>query len=117
MASREFIRATQIPNLFLLSAGQAGERAPEILSSVQLPTLIREFAKSFDIVLIDSSPALPYADSRSLARVSDGVVLIVKAASTDRRSALLARDAISQDGATIIGTILNDWDASQSASA
>ena len=106
VASRDVIRETQIPDLYLLSAGQAGVRAPEILSSAYLPQLIREFAKGFDIVLVDSAPVLPYADARGLARAADGVVLIVKAAATDRRSALLARDAITQDGASIVGAIL-----------
>jgi capsular exopolysaccharide synthesis family protein len=117
MASREVIRETQIPDLYLLSAGQAGDRAPEILSSAQLPALIREFARGFDIVLVDSPPVLPYADSRCLSRAGDGVVLIVRASSTDRRSALQARDAIVQDGSVIIGAILNDLDIAHAASA
>jgi capsular exopolysaccharide synthesis family protein len=109
------IRETQIPDLYLLSAGEAGARAPEILSSSQLPQLIREFANAFDIVLIDSPPILPYADARSLARAADAVVLIVRAGATARRSALLARDAICQDGAPIVGTILTDWNATREA--
>jgi succinoglycan biosynthesis transport protein ExoP len=108
LSSRDVIRATQIPDLYLLSAGQAGARGPEILSSVQLPQLMREFAKGFDIVLLDSPPILPYADARSLAKAADAVILIVKAGATDRRSALLARDSIRQDGAPIIGAILTD---------
>lgn len=117
VTSRDVIRETQIPDLYLLTAGQAGARAPEILSSVQLPQMIREFAKGFDLVLVDSPPVLPYADARSLARAVDGVVLIVKACSTDRHLALKARDVISQDGASLIGAILTEWDAAQSASA
>jgi capsular exopolysaccharide synthesis family protein len=115
--SRDVIRETQIPDLYLLTAGQAGARAPEILSSVQLPQLIREFAKGFDLVLVDSPPILPYADARSLARAVDAVVLIVKACATDRHLALQARDAITQDGAHLIGAIMTEWDAAQSATA
>jgi len=117
VSSRDVIRETQIPDLYLLSAGQAGTRAPEILSSVQLPLLIREFAKGFDLVLVDSAPALPYADARSLARAADGVVLVVKAGSTGRDQAREAREAISQDGSPIIGAILTEWDSALSASA
>ena len=117
IASRDVIRQTQIPDLYLLTAGQAGAKAPEILSSAQLPQLIREFAKGFDIVLVDSPPVLPYSDARSLARAADGVVLIVRASATARRDAVLARDIISQDGAPVIGAILTDWDRTQSASA
>jgi len=117
VSSRDVIRETQIPDLYLLSAGQAGEHAPEILSSLQLPILIREFAKGFDLVLVDSAPALPYADARSLARAVDGVVLVVKAGSTGRQKAMEARAAMSQDGSLIIGAILTEWDSAMSASA
>lgn len=117
VTKRDVIRETQVPDLYLLSAGQAGARASEILSSVHLPELIREFAKGFDLVLIDSPPVLPYADARSLAKAADAVILIVKAGSTARSSALLARDAIAQDGAPIVGTILTAWDNSQSVFA
>jgi capsular exopolysaccharide synthesis family protein len=117
VSSRDVIRETQIPDLYLLSAGQAGGRAPEILSSIQLPQLIRDFAKGFDLVLVDSAPALPYSDTRSLARAVDGVVLIVKAGSTGRHQALEAREAMRQDGAPIIGAILTNWDSALAASA
>jgi capsular exopolysaccharide synthesis family protein len=117
LLSRDVIRQTQIPDLYLLSAGQAGTRAPEILSSAQLPPLIHEFAKGFDLVLVDAAPLLPYADTRSVARAVDGVVLIVRADSTNRHKAMAARDVVAQDGSPIIGAILTEWDAALSASA
>ena len=110
VASRDVIRETQIPDLYLLSAGQAGLQAPEILSSAHLPQLIREFGKAFDMVLIDSPPVLPFSDARCLARAADSVVLIVKAGSTERRAALLARNTITQDGTPMLGIILTGWD-------
>jgi len=116
VSSRDVIRETQIPDLYLLAAGQAGTRAPEILSSVQLPNLLREFAKGFDLVLVDSAPALPYADTRSLARAVDGVVMVVKSGSTGKHQAMEAREAISQDGSPIIGAILTEWDTALAAS-
>jgi capsular exopolysaccharide synthesis family protein len=116
IGSRDVIQETQIPDLYLLPAGQAGARAPEILSSVQLPGLLREFAKGFDLVLLDSAPALPYADARSLARAVDGVVLVVRAGWTERQKALEAREAIQQDGSAIIGAILTEWDSAMGAS-
>jgi succinoglycan biosynthesis transport protein ExoP len=115
IASRDVVRQTPIPDLYLLPAGQAGSRAPEILASLHLPHLVREFAKAFDIVLIDAPAILPCADARTLARAADAVILIVKAGVTDRRSASLARETISQDGANIMGVILTDWQSTQSA--
>lgn len=106
----DIIRQTQIPGLYLLSSGQAGDRAPEILSSDELPQLMLQFSKGFDIVLIDAPPVLPYSDVRSLARAADAAILVIRANSTDRRSALLARDSIAADGSAIAGAILTDCD-------
>jgi capsular exopolysaccharide synthesis family protein len=111
ISTRDVIRETQIPDLYLLCAGQAGAMAPELLSSAHLPQLIREFAKGFDVVLIDSPPVLPYADARSLARAADAVVLVVRANWTDRHAATLARDIIVQDGVPVMGAILTDWES------
>jgi protein-tyrosine kinase len=114
---RDVIRETQIPDLYLLSAGQADGRAPEILSSARLPDLIREFARGFDLVLLDSPPIIPYSDARSLARAADAVILVVKAGTTDRQAAIHARDAIGQDESPIMGAILTEWDSVQAASS
>lgn len=107
----DVIRQTQVPGLYLLTAGKASTQAPEILSSVQLPQLLQEVGKGFDFVLIDSPPVLPFADARSLAHAADSVVLIIRANSTSRREALLAREAISQDNSAIAGAILTSRDA------
>jgi capsular exopolysaccharide synthesis family protein len=105
------IAETAVPNLFILPAGKAGSDAPELLSSDRLQKVMGELTKYFDVVLVDTPPVLPYSDARSVGKIADGLVLIVRAEATDRRSALLARDIILQDRIPLIGTILTDWNA------
>jgi Mrp family chromosome partitioning ATPase len=109
--SRQLIRATQIPGLYVLTAGRPGVNAPEILASSQLSLLLSDLVKGFDLVLLDSPPILPYSDARSLARQADGVILVVRANVTERQAAIKARDTLAQDGAEIVGAILTEWNA------
>ena len=50
------------------------------------------------------------ADARILARLSDGVVLIVRSGKTTRDMATDACRQFHEDRTAVIGTILNMWD-------
>gem|GEM_PF-6674067 len=104
-----YVFLTSFQNLYVLPPGTAGNDAPELLASRNLPQLMRELSKSFDFVLIDTPPLLACADARSYGRAAEGVVLVVRASETQKRAALAARDIILQDGSTIIGTVLTGW--------
>lgn len=105
------IAETSVPNLFILPAGKAGADAPELLLSERLHKVMSELTKYFDLVLVDAPSVLPYSDARSIGKVVDGLVLVVRAEATERRAALLARDIVLQDRIALIGTILTDWNA------
>ncbi len=104
------LRETAFPNLYLLPAGEGDEDTVELLNSQRLPELLAELSKQFDVVLIDTPPALHMVDTRIMARECDGVILVVRAGSTTLDEAADARDLFDRDGVHLIGTILNDFD-------
>jgi Mrp family chromosome partitioning ATPase len=61
------------------------------------------------MILIDSPPVLHLADARIVAKLADGVILVIRASKTDRAMALEAYHRICEDGLSLIGTVLNDW--------
>ena len=63
----------------------------------------------YDFVLVDSAPVLTVPDARILAFSADAVILVVRAHKTSSASALAAVARFGEDGASILGTILNDW--------
>ncbi len=105
-----WLRETAFPNLSVITAGAGEEDSVELLHSERLPKLLRELSESFDIVLIDTPPALHMVDTRMIARVCDGVILVVRAAVTTLDEAAKARDLFDGDGVHLVGTILNDFD-------
>jgi succinoglycan biosynthesis transport protein ExoP len=112
--SSEFIQSTGIPNLSLLASGSGGPMP--LLFSGRLEEIFRELRETYDFVLIDTPPLLPIADARVLGKLSDSVILIIRAGRTSREAALSSLERLQEDGVHVLGTILNDWNPSSADS-
>jgi capsular exopolysaccharide synthesis family protein len=107
-------QSTELPNLFVLPAGQGSEEVVELLHSSQAADIFKRLRCDFDVVIIDTPPMLHMADARILASHAQGVILVVRAGMTTRDEATKARDIFDQDRARLVGTILNDFDPNKS---
>ncbi len=101
--------APAIPGLTVLTSGPPFLKAPNLLHSQALRALLSRLENEFDAVIIDTPPMLQIADARILGQLADGVILVVRANQTLRLSAKAAAGRLQQDGARILGTILNGW--------
>lgn len=108
-ALEALVQPTRVDGLWLLPSGPTDDRVAQLLYSANLNTLLRRLRREFDLVLVDSAPMALFPDGRVLGRLSDGVVLVVRAnrARTDVLNAL--RTQLVQDEIPLLGTILNDW--------
>jgi succinoglycan biosynthesis transport protein ExoP len=109
------IRRTSSPLLSLLTSGPPTVTCANLLHSRRLGELLRRFKNEYDFVLIDTPPLLPVADTRVMGRLSDGVILVVRAGQTDREAAAAAHHRLLADETPVLGLILNDWDAASSS--
>jgi|HubBroStandDraft_1064217.scaffolds.fasta_scaffold04181_5 succinoglycan biosynthesis transport protein ExoP len=103
------VRATHIPNLYVLPSGRSRFNAASLLHSERLPELLRGLREQFDTIMIDTPPMVNIPDARVMARLADGVILILRSAHTTRDAALLAKQRFLDDGIEVMGTILNNW--------
>ena len=62
---------------------------------------------AYDYVLLDAPPLLRFADATLMGRLSDGVVIIVRAEATGREAVSRAREQLERAGATVLGAVLN----------
>jgi len=103
-------RPTSIPNLWILQAGAcSGPSAANLLSSPSFRSRIAEFQRQFDLILIDTPPILPVTDARVVARISDGVIIVIRAGQTTCEAAEKALELLLDDRVPVVGTILNNW--------
>jgi succinoglycan biosynthesis transport protein ExoP len=71
------IRATPVSRLWLLPAGNGDAHAIQALAQDNLRTLFEQLKTQYDIVIIDSPPILPVADSLLIGQHVDGVIYAV----------------------------------------
>jgi capsular exopolysaccharide synthesis family protein len=103
---------TRIDGVFVLPSGLAGDlNLSNIFHSPVIQVLLDKLTEEFDVILIDTPPMIQFSDARLMARLSDGVILVVRSGVTERESAVVAGAQLVQDNIEVLGTILNDWDA------
>jgi protein-tyrosine kinase len=92
-------------NLCLIPSGSPISNPSELLLNGRMKVLIDRLAPIFDWVIIDSPPCLPVHDANVLADVCDGVLLVVRAASTPLETAQRACQELQTK--KLIGVVLN----------
>jgi polysaccharide biosynthesis transport protein len=98
------------PGLDVLVCGPVPPNPAELLSSDRMQKLIQESIEEYKFVVVDSPPLLNVSDSRILATLVEGVVLVVKGGETPREIVRRAQSYISDIGAHVIGAVLNNVD-------
>ncbi len=93
-------------HLTILPSGSTMQDPSDKLHSEMMRSMIQQFKRQFDYVLIDSPPLLLVTDPGILCQHVDGVILVVRAGHTPRRSILQAQERLDQVKARTIGTIL-----------
>jgi capsular exopolysaccharide synthesis family protein len=101
---------TRFPRLFILPAGPTPSSIAGRLFSPRTREFLNSTRGAFHTIIIDSPPILNMPDARMLSKLSDGVVLVIRAAQTTRDTAAGAVQRLSADGSRVLGTILNGWD-------
>jgi tyrosine-protein kinase Etk/Wzc len=69
---------TEIPNLYILTAGAIPSNPTELILNKKLDVLIKELKNDFDYVLIDSPPVGLVTDAKLLNRYADVCLYIVR---------------------------------------
>jgi capsular exopolysaccharide synthesis family protein len=94
------------PNLSVIPAGPGSHRAADLIGP-RLATLLDEFGKEFDLVILDSPPLLGFAECLQMATAADGVLIISRAGETRRRAVAEVISVLNRLHANIVGVVLN----------
>jgi polysaccharide biosynthesis transport protein len=95
--------------LAVLTSGPQPPNPPAVLSAERVRSLLAEVAAGHDIVLIDSPPLLPVADTVPLVSATDGVVLVARMRRTTLDATARMRELLGRiPDANILGVVAND---------
>ncbi|MGB6687386.1 MAG: polysaccharide biosynthesis tyrosine autokinase [Terracidiphilus sp.] len=101
------VRGIQLPTLDILPAGPQPPNPSELLGSSAFAELLQRLRAQYDLVLLDSPPALLVADPISIASLVDAVVWISRAGVVTRPYLNRANGMIDRHQMPVIGFVVN----------
>jgi capsular exopolysaccharide synthesis family protein len=104
---RSFLKPTRSEKSCVLTSGLVNPDSPELLTPDRMKVLQEELLKQFDFVVVDAPPVSRYGEAIALGKSSDGMVLILEAGSTDRKTAHKTVKKLEGAGVRILGVVLN----------
>jgi protein-tyrosine kinase len=96
--------AVELP-LWFLPAGSGQHPLIKVQASTT-PELLKQMSSLFSWIIIDSPPLVPLADASIWNTLVDGVLLLVRQASTPKK--VLVKSLESFDKSKLLGVIMND---------
>ena len=99
------LRVEQLPNFYVLPAGQAEVNPTELLDCSNWRALLVRLREEFRRTIVDSPPVEAVADYDLIAANCDGVVLVVR---PDHTSRPLLANALAKVKGKLIGVLIND---------
>jgi protein-tyrosine kinase len=101
-------RVPGLRSLSVLPAGAIPPNPTELLCQPVFKRCLDALGQAFDVILIDSPPAIAYADAQAIAARA-GAALVVARKNVSRNSQLrAAAETFVQSGAVVVGSVLND---------
>lgn len=104
--------ATKAAGVSLLPAGLDRKGIAEKLASREMVAMLDDARQKFDVVIIDSAPAVVAGDAVALSGVADAVILVVRAYSEKRGLVARLRNQLGEHRAEFLGVIVNAVQAS-----
>jgi capsular exopolysaccharide synthesis family protein len=104
-------RATSVPGLYVIPSGKLPPNPAELLGGESMRRALTALTEGYDLIIVDTPPLLAAADAAILATLSDGVLLVLRAGSTENAAAQQSMQQLGAVGARVIGAVLNDPDA------
>jgi len=99
------VQKTELENFTIVPAGRAAANPARLARSARLTEVMGALRMANEFIVMDMAPVLPVADTRVLAKMVDGMVMVVRAGVTPREIVARAIDAVGND--RVLGVVLN----------
>lgn len=103
----EYIKKTNIPNLYIIPRGTVPPNPSELLNSTNTKKIINFLRENFDRIIFDGVPINGLPDSLIMASLVDRVVLVTSCGYTKIDELMEAKKALEKIDASIAGVVVN----------
>ena len=100
-----------VPNLFIMTAGQRPPNPADLLNTPRLADFIAWAQKNYDQVMVDCPAILPVADTMLWGKYIPRTIFVIKHGKTPVRSAKMALDKLQKAGVKILGVVIGHYKA------
>ena len=97
----------RMPNLHILSVGSIPPNPLAVLESAQMANLMKACEKTYDYVIVDTPPVLGLADTPTVGRLVNGVLMVMQTGLSDRDSIRAAKSVLTQSRQRVLGIVAN----------
>ena len=105
--SFEKVVKTVETNLDILPAGAVPPNPLALINSNRMADFIQDVAQKYDYVIFDTPPIIPVSDVLTLAKMTDGILVVVRPGVIDASTAATAKEFLTQSGQDVLGMVIN----------
>jgi len=102
------LQPTRISGLTAITSGDSPPNPSELLGSQLMGTILEELKNNYDILLIDTPPALAVTDAAVMLPYVEGVLLVIKPGSSMMAPLRRLVNQFHQLNGNMLGAVLND---------
>lgn len=103
----EYIRATEIPNLHVITAGKLPPQCMGALSPAKMSEVVETLRPHYDVILFDAPPILGISDAAVIVHEVDTTLLVIQHRRYPRNISWRAKKVVEEVGGRFGGVILN----------
>ena len=109
-ALEDVLVESDIPDLWVMTAGRYPPNPSELLMRRELGLLVNELDARFDLSLFDCPPTLAVTDATIIGRSAGATIAVVRHDTTPMAEVLATRKTLEAAGVRLAGCVLNGFD-------
>lgn len=102
-----FMQETELPNLYVIPAGNIPPNPSELLISPKMKKMLNELKNTVDVIILDGTPCELVTDATIVSRIVDQTLIVAAHNSTKMEELKRTEKAIENAGGKVTGVILN----------
>ncbi len=102
-----YLRETEVPNLYVMPAGNIPPNPSELLITPQMVNLLEDLKQECDLIIIDGTPSKLVTDAVILSRIVDSTIVITAHNQTKKDDLQKVIRDIKNVGGNIAGVVYN----------
>ncbi len=95
--------------LFLVAAGAVPPNPEELLTRTLFGETLEQLVPAYDVVLLDTPPALPTTDAQLIAARAGNALILARSNHTRKSSMVSVLSSLKQARVNVIGSVVNEF--------